>query len=86
MTGKRKAILVAIIGLALILVVVAGVAGWYGYDSNSYSRHIARAEKYFSTGDYGNAVLEYQLAIEKDPSNPIYIKSSWGYGYCFNES
>lgn len=24
--------------------------------------------------------------IEEDPSNPVYLKTIWGYGYCFQES
>lgn len=67
MTAKRKAILVVIIGLSIILIALVGVLSWFGYDSTSYSRHIARAEKYFSTGDYSRAVLEYQRAISIDP-------------------
>jgi len=68
MEAKKKAILAIIIGLSVLMVALVGVLAWYGYDSTSYSRHIARAEKYLATGDYNKAVLEYQKAISIDPS------------------
>ncbi len=74
MTGKRKALLAVIISLAVILAVVAGVLGWITYDSNSYDRHIARAEKYVQLGDLTNAAIEYQAAINIRPNNTdIYL-------------
>ncbi|MBR3637304.1 MAG: tetratricopeptide repeat protein [Lachnospiraceae bacterium] len=67
MDTKRKIILALIVVLSLFLVVGVGLAAWFGYESNSYSRHIARAEKYVALGDYDHAVLEYQAAIDKEP-------------------
>ena len=75
MTTKRKVILVVIIGLSLLLILLVGGLSWYGYDSTSYSRHIARADKYLSVGDYNNAILEYQIAINSKPKNEeAYLK------------
>ena len=81
MDAKKKIIL-AIIGiLAVLLVAGGGLAAWYGYDSNSYSRHIARAEKYMASGDYNKAILEYQAAIEKEPKREeTYEKLAEVYG------
>ena len=53
--------------LSVNLVLLAGVLAWYGYDSTSYSRHITRAQKYISAGNYDQAILEYQAAIQKNP-------------------
>lgn len=67
MTKNKKRILVAIILVALLLAVLGGLAAWYTGVQNSYSRHIALGEKYFSEGDYTNAALSYQRAIEQKP-------------------
>lgn len=64
---KRKTIIILLIMLSVNLVALAGVLAWYGYDSTSYSRHITRAQKYISAGNYDQAILEYQAAIQKNP-------------------
>lgn len=64
---KRKTIVILLIMLSVNLVALAGVLAWYGYDSTSYSRHITRAQKYISAGNYDQAILEYQAAIQKNP-------------------
>lgn len=67
MTKNKKRILAAIILAALLLAALGGLAAWYTGAQNSYSRHIALGEKYFSEGDYTNAALSYQRAIEQKP-------------------
>lgn len=67
MTKNKKRILAAVILAALLLVALGGLAAWYTGAQNSYSRHIALGEKYFSEGDYTHAALSYQRAIEQKP-------------------
>ena len=64
MNGKRK-ILLAIAGI--LAVGLIGLGAWLGlntYKQNVYSRNVASGDRYYENGNYSNAVLAYQQALD----------------------
>lgn len=57
----------AIAALALIFVALAALAAWNFHEKGSYSRQISLAKSYYEKGDYSEAVLTYQRAIQLEP-------------------
>ena len=49
-------------------------------------KHIWDEEPFQCEGIIAVHLRHVREKIEKDPSNPIYIKSSWGFGYSYNPS
>lgn len=68
---KNKKTLTYMIGgsFAIIAVVAAIVISYLLAPANVYARQISAAEKYLESGDYSNAILAYQDAIEQDPDS-----------------
>ncbi len=68
---KNKKTLIYMIGgsFAIIAVVAAIVISYLLTPANVYARQISAAEKYLESGDYSNAILAYQEAIEQDPDS-----------------
>ena len=67
MTRTRKLIL-CLVGVAAILLLAGGtlLALQFG-STNQFSVQIERGQKYLDAGDFDNAVLCYQRAIQADP-------------------
>lgn len=67
MTKKRKIILAVAAVLSALLLVAAVVLGLYTGVGNSYGTQLNRGQKYLDAGDYENAVLCYQRAVQAEP-------------------
>ncbi len=69
MKKKKKWIYGLAAGISLVVIAVAVAIAFLLSPSNVYSRKINEAEKFVEAGDYENAVLAYQEAIDQDPEN-----------------
>lgn len=67
MTKTRKTIVAVVAAIAVLLIAAAAGLAVYSSAANSYSTQLSRGAKYLQDGDYENAVLCYQRAIEADP-------------------
>lgn len=67
---KKKKLILGIAGaVSIVIVASAVIIAFLLSPANVYARKINEAEKYAEAGDYENAVLAYQEAIEQDPEN-----------------
>ena len=67
---KNKKLVIIITALISVLVICIAITSVFLLSpSASYTRSVKEAEHLVATGDYENAILEYQEAIEKDPEN-----------------
>lgn len=67
---KEKKVVILITAIISVLVVAIAITSVFLLSpSASYTRSIHEAENLVEEGDYENAVLAYQEAIEKDPDN-----------------
>lgn len=69
MKKKKKWIYGLAGGISLLVIAAAVAIAFLFSPSNVYSRKINEAEKFAEAGDYENAVLAYQEAIDQDPEN-----------------
>lgn len=69
MKKKKKWIYGLAAGISLVVIAAAVAIAFLLAPSNVYSRKINEAEKLVEEGDYDNAVLAYQEAIDQDPEN-----------------
>ena len=69
MKKKKKWIYGLAAGISLVVIAAAVAIAFLLSPSNVYSRKINEAEKLVEEGDYDNAVLAYQEAIDQDPEN-----------------
>lgn len=67
MTRKRKLILAITLAAAALILILAGVLAMGGGIGGSYSSQLTRGQKYLDEGDYSNAILCYQRAIQNRP-------------------
>ena len=67
---KNKKLVIIITALISVVVICIAITSVFLLSpSASYTRSVKEAEHLVATGDYENAILEYQEAIEKDPEN-----------------
>ena len=67
---KEKKLVIVITAIISVLVIAIAITSVFLLSpSASYTRSIKEAENLIEEGDYENAVLAYQEAIEKDPDN-----------------
>ena len=67
---KEKKLVILITAIISVLVVAIAITSVFLLSSSAqYTRSIKEAENLVEEGDYENAVLAYQEAIEKDPEN-----------------
>ena len=67
---KEKKVVILITAIISVLVIAIAITSVFLLSpSASYTRSIQEAENLVEEGDYDNAILAYQEAIEKDPDN-----------------
>lgn len=81
---NRKLLISIVIVLLVVLVALITVMGVIQVNKHStakkYSSKIEKADKYLNSGDYENAILEYEKAIEIDEKNEdAYMKLAVAY-------
>lgn len=66
---KKKTLIICLVAVLAVLIVLGGIILSKDFKSKpSYAARIQKAEKYIEMGDYENAILEYQAAIDMDDS------------------
>lgn len=66
---KKKTLIICLVAVLAVLIVLGGIVLSKEHKSKpSYAARIQKAEKYIEMGDYENAILEYQAAIDMDSS------------------
>lgn len=75
MKRKSRNIMITVAVVAVVIIASAVVLGIHSVSVAAYNDLISEGDQLYQTGDYNNAVLKYQQAVEKQPKKePAYLK------------